>query len=115
MEGHLIETLVYSTCIVETKLNLCLKIRMNKVASTDHKERTDWRMMRDLLSIDRTSIYKSLKGLTKNRVKRFCHFDIKKDIADRECYDCLHSLETRCCNLVLKKQRSISYSLAETL
>lgn len=77
MEGYLVEALVYSTCIVEAKLYFCLEIRMNKVAATYHKKRADWRVMRDLLTIDRTAIYKSLKGFTKNRVERLRHFDIK--------------------------------------
>lgn len=45
MKGHFIETLVYSTSVVETKLYLGLEVRMYKEASTDHIQRTDRGMM----------------------------------------------------------------------
>lgn len=70
--------------------------------------------MARLLAIQGTSINKPLISLSQNWIKWLFHIDVEKQIANSKTNSCLHPLKRRHTNLVLKKMRSVSHSLAKS-
>ena len=76
---------------------------MNEVSSANHEDSTNWRMMGDLLAIERAPINETLIGLSKNRIEGLCHVYIKESDSDRKCDCSFNSFQGSFFQLILQE------------
>ena len=70
-------SLITTNCRVNAHISEGYKLTMHCKLRASHVKGTDWRMMADLLIVDRNSFDISLKSLTKDRIERLLHEQLK--------------------------------------
>lgn len=91
-----VKAFINSLSRVQVHIYLCLKVTIYLVPSANEVNRGDWRMMADLLSINRASVDEALEGLTQNWIEGLLDVKVQDTVGKSKGYTVLEALY-RCC------------------
>ena len=92
VKGNMGNSLIRSFGRVDPQVDLSLKTSVSRITPSLEQNIADRWMVADLLSVDKTSINKTLKSLSQNRIKRFIHLYICIGASQSKSYHILESV-----------------------